>query len=564
MAKSIEKLDRQNFPAIAQDIDRALVEIGRRHGVSIAVKSWRVRENAAEAMVGIGILPPSEFAPVLARAVELCRQDHPAEAERALREAIDRGVDDPEHLAQFELQLGVALRQQGRNIEALALFDAAQARAPDLPGAEFARSAALQQLGRLEEAVECLRKTLEREPDHVAALACVAMISVERGDFATASAAGAAANAFDPDNPFALVALAIADIEARRFADARKKLERVISNAEFASDASVAFALAFAADAYDRQAETADAFALYRASNARLRAIEAPKFGQARIIKDVARCIDYFRHSPRWSPRGNPPARTDEPHGHVFLLGFTRSGTTLLESILAMSPRVVHADEVDFLSDAGQALDIYSEAGLASVATLEESELIKRRDAYWQAVRGAGFDVAGKVFIDKMPLNSLRLALISRLFPSARLIFVVRDPRDVVLSCFRRRFGAARTSFEYYDLDDCARFYAAVMTLVEQCREKLPIDVYEHRHEQLIADFESQMRAACEFVGIDWSENMRDFHHAVRDVTPLSAAQVRRGLYTEGIGQWRRYRDELASVLPILAPWVARFGYAAD
>lgn len=564
MAKSIEKLDRQNFSDIARDIDRALAEVGKRHGVSITVKLWREHESATEATISVGILPPDQFAAVLTRTTELCDLGRPREAEQLLRETMNRGIGDPGMLAAFELQLGIVFRCQGRNNEALALFDAAQARAPDLTGVDFARSEALQQLGRIEEAVQSLHNVLAREPDHVAAFASLAMISVEQGDFAAASEFGAAAVAHDPDNPFALIALAIADIEGRRFAAAREKLEQTISNPAFVDDEGVAFAISLAADAYDRRGETADAFALYRASKARLRAIHTAKFGPARITKDVEHCIRYFRNSPHWNASGYLPPTAEEPHRHVFLLGFTRSGTTLLESILAMSTEVIHADEVDFLSEAGRGIDVLSEAGLESLATLKGSEIIAGREAYWQAVRGAGFRVAGKVFIDKMPFNSLRLALICRLFPSARVIFAVRDPRDVVQGCFRRRFNISRTTFEFCDLDDCARFYALVMTLVELAREKLPLDVYEHRHEHMVADFEPHVRAACEFIGIAWSEDMREFHRVVRDVTAQSAAQVRRGLYAEGIGQWRRYRDELAPILPVLASWVARFGYAAD
>jgi tetratricopeptide (TPR) repeat protein len=515
-------------------------------------------------MVGNGILQPDPFAEALARASELCRLDRPVEAERLLRETMDRATGDSVQLAALELQLGIALHQQERNSEALSLFDSAQMHAPELPGVDFARSDALQQLGRLQEAAQSLRKGLVREPDDVTALACLAMVSVELGDFAAASESGAAAVARDPDNPFALIAVAIGDIEARRFAAAREKLDRVMSNPGFADHQGVAFAISFAADAYERQGENADAFALYRDSKARLRAIHAAKFGSMRIVNEVKSCIGYFRYSPRWSATPNLPATAEAPHRHVFLLGFMRSGTTLLESILAMSPQTVHADEVDFLSAAGRGLDVYGEAGLERLAVLGEGRLIERREAYWQAVRGAGFRVAGKVFIDKMPLNSLRLSLICRLFPSARVIFAVRDPRDVVLSCFRRRFGASRTTFECFDLEDCAHFYAAVMTLVDLCRDKLPLDIFEHRHEQMVADFEPQVRAACNFIDIDWDESMRDFHRVARDVTSQSAAQVRRGLYSEGIGQWRRYRDELAPVFPVLAPWVARFGYAAD
>ena len=229
-----------------------------------------------------------------------------------------------------------------------------------------------------------------------------------------------------------------------------------------------------------------------------------------------------------------------------------------------MSPEVVHADERDFLGDAARDVDGYGEAALDRLSRLDLVEIIQRRAAYWQSVRSAGFRVAGKVFVDKMPFHSLKLPLICRLFPSARIIFAVRDPRDVVLSCFRRRFSITRTTFEFHDLENCARFYAAVMALVELCRERLPLDVREHRYEDMISDFEPAVRAVCDFIGVDWNNGMRDFHRTARDVTGASAAQVRRSLYADGLGQWRRYSNELAPILPILEPWVTRFGYAAD
>jgi tetratricopeptide (TPR) repeat protein len=564
MAKPIAKLDRQNFPGIGQDIDRALAEVAKVHGVAISVKAWRVWEGAAEATISVGILQPDQLMAALGRASELCSLDRPMDAENLLRQCMNRGIGDSGQLAAFEFQLGMALRQQGRNVEAVSLFDSAQLRAPDLPGVDFARSGALQQLGRLDEAAQSLGKAVAREPDHVAALACLAVISAELGDFSTASKSGAAALARQTADPLALIALAIVDIEGRRFDAAHEKLAQALSNPAFVGNQGVAFAMVLAADAYDRQGKFAEAFALYRASNARLRAIYAARFSAVRITSDIERSIKYFHTSPRWSANPGLPVTAEAPFRHVFLLGFTRSGTTLLESVLAMSPEVVHADERDFLSDAARDVDVYSEAGLDRISTLDGVEIIQRQEAYWQSVRNAGFRVAGKVFVDKMPFHSLKLPLIYRLFSSARIIFAVRDPRDVVLSCFRRRFSITRTTFEFHDLEDCARFYASVMELVELCRERLALDVHVHRYEDMVTDFGPAVRAVCEFIGVDWNDGMRDFHRTSRDVTGASAAQVRRGLYADGVGQWRRYRDELAPILPVLAPWVARFGYAVD
>jgi hypothetical protein len=166
------------------------------------------------------------------------------------------------------------------------------------------------------------------------------------------------------------------------------------------------------------------------------------------------------------------------------------------------------------------------------------------------------------VFIDKLPLNSIKLPLIAKLFPEAKILFAVRDPRDAVLSCFRQRFRMNPSMFEFLTLDGAARFYAQVMRLSELYRDRFALTVFEHRYEDLVSDFEGRAQAVCDFIGVDWTPEMRRFADggARRSVATPSATQVARGLY-DGAGQWRRYADQLAPVIPILQPWIDKFGY---
>jgi len=190
--------------------------------------------------------------------------------------------------------------------------------------------------------------------------------------------------------------------------------------------------------------------------------------------------------------------------------------------------------------------------------------VLRQRDAYWTAVRSYGVEPRGRVFIDKMPLASVALPLIAKLFPNARILFARRDPRDVVLSCFRRRFGMNASMYQLLTLEGAARYYDAVMRLSELTRELLPLPAHEVHYESLVDDFERTARAACEFLGVEWDEGMADFAAKARDrgISTPSAAQVARGLNREGQGSWRRYREQMAPVLPLLQPWVERFGYA--
>ena len=180
--------------------------------------------------------------------------------------------------------------------------------------------------------------------------------------------------------------------------------------------------------------------------------------------------------------------------------------------------------------------------------------------------REAKLDVKGRTFVDKQPGGTIHLPLIRRLFPRAKIVFAVRDPRDVVLSCLRRGFQINALTYEFTTLDGAAACYDAFMRLGATGRERLGLSWFEFRHEALIADFEARMRDLCQFLGLDWSAAIADFAMTAqgRRVRTPSAPQVRAGLTGAGLGRWRGYAEELAPVLTTLAPWVERFGYPRD
>ena len=492
---------------------------------------------------------------------ELCALGRPKEAEQLLRRTLAAGVQGARQAAALEHNLAMALKQQERFHEALALFDTAQARVPDMPAVDCNRASTLQQLGRIEEAARSYARAAARDPSQVEALAGLALMSALSGGFSTAATSGARAIAQAPDHAIALIALAIVDIEAGDFDAARQKLCRVTGDREFESDKQASFALGFAADALERRGRYAEAFDAYSTSNRTRRALLS-QFEDTRARRDVERLLAHFETPAPWSASMTSPAGRYAPAGHVFVLGFMRSGTTLLQTALSTNPMVVSIDEVEFLTEPSREF-LLTEEGLERLATVGAAETARWRDAYWKAIHDTGLCVEGRVFIDKMPFNSLRLPLIARLFPDAKVIFAIRDPRDVVLSCFRRRFNPTPFSYEFLDLGDCARFYASTMALTELYREKLPLKIHSHRYEDMIADFDSTIRATCNFAGINWNQSMRDFTDTAKQVDrrSASAAQVRRGLYDDGVGQWRPYREQINAILPVLEPWVTRYGY---
>ena len=153
--------------------------------------------------------------------------------------------------------------------------------------------------------------------------------------------------------------------------------------------------------------------------------------------------------------------------------------------------------------------------------------------------------------------------LIARLFPRAKILLALRDPRDVVLSCFRRRFAMNAGMYEFTSLEGAAAYYGAVMRLMEIYREKLALDLIEARHERLVADFDGEVRRVCDFLGLEFRDEMRAFAARARsqNIDTPSGAQVARGLSPEGLDHWRCYAPQLQPVLAWLAPFVTQFGY---
>jgi hypothetical protein len=172
--------------------------------------------------------------------------------------------------------------------------------------------------------------------------------------------------------------------------------------------------------------------------------------------------------------------------------------------------------------------------------------------------------VAGKMFVDKYPLNTLKLPLIARLFPRAKVLFASRDPRDVVLSCFRRRFKMNPAMYELLTLPGAAAFYDAVMHFADRVRPLLGLDWHEVRYETLVAAFAQETRAICEFLGLKWQADMGDFAARVqaREHATPSTAQLARGLDRSGIDHWKNYSAQLQPILAVLEPWVQRLDTA--
>ncbi len=236
----------------------------------------------------------------------------------------------------------------------------------------------------------------------------------------------------------------------------------------------------------------------------------------------------------------------------VFVLGMPRSGTTLVEQILASHPDMFGGGEMSF---AGRTIDAAG-AYPALAARLRPEELTAMGQAYLGAVEArigkAGF--RGERFVvDKMPANFLYAGLIHAMLPQARIIHCRRDAADTCLSCYSKLF--TREQLFSYDQRELGEFHRAYQSLMAHWRSVLPASHFlEIDYETVVEDTEAQARRLLDFAGLDWSPACLEFYRTRRPVRTASVNQVRQPVYKTSAGRWRRYEAHLGPLLAALRP----------
>jgi tetratricopeptide (TPR) repeat protein len=282
-----------------------------------------------------------------------------------------------------------------------------------------------------------------------------------------------------------------------------------------------------------------DAFAQARLGNQLLRPAYDPKAHE----RTFDLFIDYFTRE-RLSSLPRASDRCDKP---VFIVGMPRSGTSLVEQILASHPAVHGAGELDFMSHvwAGtvQMLSARPEQYPACLDRLTVDQADGMAQIYLQPL--IAFNPLAARITDKLPLNFLHMGLIALLLPGARIIDCRRDPRDTCLSCFMTMLEGNDFKF---DLNNTAHFFTQYRRLMRHWKEALDLPLLEVSYEGLVTDPENQTRRMLEFLGLPWDERCLRFHESKRSVTSSSIQQVRRPLYQSSIGRWRHYERHLVEL----------------
>ena len=460
------------------------------------------------------------------------------------------------------IALSGALLVDRRSQAALDASEAGLKRLPTSAGLLCAKARALQSVSRVVEAEAALREALAIDPAGAEARFGLSLLAVEAGDWDVAAELAGPLMAHPAPGP--QVGWLVARIALGR-GDHAAALERsaaTLRAAGLSAEQQAETALLMG-EALDGLGRTAEAFQAFSRGKGVLRAFYGRRAASRESeVGKLTRLAAWFRAADLAPWREAPSPGVAGARGHTFLVGFPRSGTTLLEQALAGHPGVVAIEEAPTFAEAYDAF-LATPTGLERLARLTPGEADHWRAIYWRVVAERGGEVSGKVFLDKAPAGTLYLPLVAKLFPDARVLFALRDPRDVTLSCFRNSFQMNALTYAFTDLTETARCYAAAMDLAQVYRDVLTLPVMDVRYERLIDDFEGELGRIAEFVGVEVTRGMLDVAATAgsRVVRTPSAPQVRAGLNRRGLGRWRAYAAELAPTTLILAPWIERFGY---
>jgi len=462
------------------------------------------------------------------------------------------------HLGQVYM-LGMRLR------DAVDAFRTAVKLAPALLDAHLGLTEALVAARRFGEAVEQCRHALQRHPESSQLYAQLAAALEQTNQLDEAKTVAVQALNLSPGQPQATFVMARVERRTGDLEGARGRLEGLTERVSSPQQkAGVAAELGKTLNALEKYAEAFEAFAV---GNRAMASTMGPQKTDAveAIFQGIEQRRVWFRRpaTQEWT--------IEEPDDGIpspcFLMGFSRSGTTLTEQILASHPGVVTSGEqpvvAAVLRDA-QGILGRPLVGPKTIVPLSSEELTRLRQRYWELVKEmVGGEVDGQLFLDKLPLNLIDLGFIYRLFPRARVVVMIRDPRDTCLSCFSQPFHLNQANVNFLDVERTGRLYAAVMKLWFYYRENLDLSYLELRYEDLVANVEVEARRLLNFLGLEWDERVLSYFEHVqrRDVMTPSYSGVALPIYGHAVGRWHNYETELQPILGMLQPFVEEFRY---
>lgn len=539
--------------ARATELDPAYVEAWNNFGH--VLRAAQQPDKALPMFERAVALAPACRTPRLNLGITLIAADAPQRALEVLAPLQDPDRIDPEAYR----NAGLALHTLGRLEEAQQHYRLALQAAPQDATTLYYQAVVLAELGAVASAREALQRALALQPGDADAWAELAALEETQNRLDEAEQALRHGLACAPQH--AQLSLMEAKLlrRRRRLDEALQRLagirpeqlpERVAQHYHFEC-----------ATTLDRLDRTAEAYAAFDRGNAL--AARSPR--RAGLRPEAV--FERIRAYREWAEQGlalpKDAAQGDTGHDLCFLIGFPRSGTTLLDTLLDAHPGIHSVEEKPTIEIvralAEQQLGDFPH-GLAGLG-LAELQRLRRR--YREILTALAVPAGAGLVLDKLPLRTIEAGFVHALFPQARFLFSLRHPCDVVLSNFMQEYAPNEAFIHFDSLASSARLYDQVMRLWQVLGQRLETRTHYVRYEALVRDPATCLRELSGFLGIAYLPELIDgrLDHLRGSVRTNSYHQVAEPLYTRAVDRWMRYRDQLAPQLPILAPHIQHFGY---
>lgn len=544
-----------------------------------------------DALAALKAVESHPRAALLKGRAELERGDAKA-AIAALERARDATPDDPEVL----LELGMALGMAGREAEADSLFTGLKASHPGhfqtvfdeantffglklfrlakgrlVRAEKIARKdAALfydlglcyMDLNMAKEAETALKNAIRWRPTLEAyrELATVYEKSNQLDKALVFSRAPLAAN---PDDPY--LNTVIAKCELRK-GDAEAALARLERRAEALEEPHIkAEALNVLARIYDKLGRTGEAYKAFNAGNEEMK--KTPEYGELELDYPYNNIAVYERLLEKGLPDLPKPKKiAGQPKSHVFFMGFPRSGTTLIQTILESHKSIATIDEKPVLRSVSRHLEEFPKGYPEALGALTADAAGVLREIYFTQARNFTAFNETTTLVDKMPLSTLHLPLILTVFPDAKILFAVRHPFASSLSCLMQNFNLNNAMGNLMNLDEITRFYAMTMGFWKTVSETCAFPRHVVCYERLTEDLEGEARGLTEFLELPWDPAMLDYAGTAKSkgiISTPSYHQVVQPVYKDAREKWRAYEKFFAPYRDRLDPFCKLFGYSS-
>jgi tetratricopeptide (TPR) repeat protein len=467
----------------------------------------------------------------------LLKLNRPVDALREIKKAVADGMPS----IPMQVSLGNILLAAGRPGDAIRCFNQVLKEQPDLAPVHRNLAKSLRHMGRFSEAIEHYKKLLAKDPDNVVGHHELGVVYQDLGDNDSALATFRNAVRLDPNCVIAWHGIAtvskndIDENEVKALLDLQQAPETSTNDR-----LRLGFALGKHYENIGQHDEAAKQFLL--ANKLKRAEFEYDIDSDLRAVENLRSCFDKA-FLDRWSNTGLPD-RTP-----IFIVGMPRSGTTLIEQILANHPRVFGAGEstslVHSIIETFPISDGVDYTCSINDPTSGDFKAIARR--YLDCLPEADEEY----ITDKLPHNFLNVGMIRILFPNATIVHCRRDPRDTCFSIYKNLIGAD-SHFYAYDLEELARYYNGYAALMNHWDQVMPGAIHTIEYEQMIDNQEQSTRELLDACGLEWDPACLEFHKLERPILTISAPQVRQPLYRGSIGAWRPYEKMLEPLLDIL------------